>query len=235
MKKESRFYIALLLIFTCTLQLVGCTRAKPPVNIAYDGETLYRGLFFRNGPAAHQASDLWKLLGQQPVPPSDKAVETLRQSADRQQEAGDPAAAAAFRKIADSVSRGTLPLRSPTGPASPATIDATIAAIRVADSTFFSRFAQGIQSGDPVKVDRAMTEAGKLSLQVLSDHINSNPAAALDVWYEFDIAVAIEVAAVVLIALLAVFPFERVQNDLVHDDAVKIITERFYAPTPLRR
>lgn len=225
--KRSRLYITLLLVFIFTFQSVSCTRGKAPVNTAFDGETLYRGLIFRSGPVARRVPELWSLLGSVPRPPSDKSVETLRNSANRLA-SRDKEASAALNKIADAVSAGAIPPGSPTELTSDATIDATIAAIRASDSTFFARFADHVQSGDPLKVERGMVEASELTMQVLRERINSDDQWRAPVWYYWDIAVAIEVAAVVLIVLLAVFPLVTADNDLVHDDVVKIITERFY-------
>lgn len=224
--------IAVLLIFAFMLHSTACTRGKPrvpPGTTAFDGETLYRGLIFRRGPAAEQVPELWRLLESAPRPPKEDSMERLRTSAAAILEAGDEQAAEALNKIADAAEEGRIPPRPPTQPVSDATVDATIAAIKTADSNFFGRFATNVQSGDPVRVQRAMTEASGLSMQILSDRvISGEQSLAVDVWYYWDIVVAVEIAAVLILALVAVFPVAATDNNLLRDDVVEIVTERFY-------
>jgi len=238
--KRTRLNIVLLILFLCTftVQSVSGTRVRPPVNTAFDGETLYRGLIFRRGPVARRVPELWSLLGLLPLPTSDDSVDALRKGADRRLEVGDVEASEALNKIADAISSGTIPSGS-TELTSETTIDATvaatIAAISTMDSTFFARFKDDVQSGDPVKVERAMEGASRITMQVLSSRINSGDQQLdIGVWYYWDIAVAIEVVAVVFITLLAVIPLVHVNNDLVHDEVIRIITERFYVQVATR-
>ncbi len=242
--KRLQHHIAPPISFILTVQLAFCTVGCAGSDIdgsstssalaakaasGFDGETLYRGLIFRSGPVAALIPEMWSLLGEQPRPKSEESIQTLRSSAETMLEAGNKDAAAALNKIADSAEQGLIPVGEPTAPTGEETIQATIEAINATDKTFFARFGASVQSGDAVQIDNAMTEASKLTMQVLSNRINSGAQElSVDVWYYWDIAVAIEVAAVAVIAVVIVFPAIARDDGLVHDQVVATIAKNLY-------
>jgi SdpC family antimicrobial peptide len=194
----------------------------------YDGITLFKGLLFRTGPVAAKIPELWTLLGQQNVPTRKESINQATKAAHTFTSLGKTEAATAMSKIA--AKNAQIPASSPTEAMPDALVDNIVASIDAADPTFFDRFATEMQSGDVVRADAILLEAGSLAADALANFVNGTSADSLSgVWWYWDVAVAIEVAAVLIVALVAVIPLiKSPDGTLLHDEVVMMITDSFY-------
>ncbi len=194
----------------------------------YDGITLFKGLLFRTGPVAAQIPELWKLLGEQNVPTKKASINQATKAAHAFASLGKTEAATAMSKIA--AENAQIPASSPTEVMPDALVDNIVASIEAADPTFFDRFATEMQSGDVVRADASLLEAGSLAADALATFVNgTSPDSLSGVWWYWDVAVAIEVAAVLIVALVAVIPLiKNADGTLLHDQVVMMMADRFY-------
>ena len=128
----------------------------------YDGEDLFVGIFFMDGPVAKRLPELVQdIRVQGGEPEDDEELERLRSQFPPPTEvAGEQ------REEIDRFEQRVLAL------------------VRAADPTFFARFAEDIQSGDHFRVDAALTEGSEVleaalaaDLGVTREELRKNPDA----------------------------------------------------------
>ena len=146
----------------------------------YDGESLFRGIFFGTGEVAEKLPEIWRSQEQAKL-----AVLTPEQTAARLEAGGSQLRALGYAEQADRlgllasqvrngalspkdiarVADGKFSVADRTAPEAVATYDSAVASIKGLDSGFFNRFAAEIQSGNQVRVANAIREASKLLLE----------------------------------------------------------------------
>jgi hypothetical protein len=153
----------------------------------YDGETIFKGAFFGMGPVAQLVPEIWNnrdlsllkaQLSSPEVAAKAQAVAARIEELSRvlRAQGSDEATATKVHKIAGDLSAAA---RSPDelaklldkaasdvrlGNVSAATavaVNRAMAEMKVKDATFFQRFAAEIQSGERIRVSRALQNAGK--------------------------------------------------------------------------
>jgi hypothetical protein len=154
--------------------------AATQVQTIYDGESLFRGIFFGTGEVAQKLPEIWQSQEQAKL-----AVLTPEQTAARLEAGGTqlralgyPEQAERLALLASQVRNGALSPRDiarvadskfsvgdRAAPEAAATYDNVVAYIKSLDSGFFHRFAAEIQSGNQLRVANAIREASKLLVE----------------------------------------------------------------------
>jgi SdpC family antimicrobial peptide len=138
----------------------------------YDGHTLFRAVFFNQGPAAAAIADVWASRPELTASRTpDELATLLEAAADHIDTAGLSAASSAqLRTRAKALRDGTAPasdLRSPTEINN--TADALIARLAETNPEFFAEFEGAVQSGDPVRARDALNKGGNLLVNAYGD------------------------------------------------------------------
>lgn len=153
-------------------------------HVGYDGHTLFQAIFFNSGPAAQQIRDLW--ADARPSYATKRTPEELAklldQSADTMEaEHIAEAHVAHVREVAAKVRSEKLKLDDLrlSQERTSAVVEALMAQIEANDPAFFATFADHIQSGNPVRVQTALTEAGHHLFAAHSSLIALPPASTI--------------------------------------------------------
>jgi hypothetical protein len=134
-----------------------------------DGETLYRGLFFHDGPAAN-LFDGW---GPSSAPAASAtnpayAAGKMHDLASAYRAQNWDTTAANLDTMADAISRGEITLGQGAKAQNDAFIQFAMKALAAQDSTFFARFSDAMASGSQVKVQRAIGEGSRRLLALVA-------------------------------------------------------------------
>ena len=202
----------------------------------YDGEALYRGLFFRSGAVAKALPELWTLIGQQPVPSKDVALERLRAAATALEAAGKPSLARATKTLAEVNAK--LPTTSLQMNTPPELADVLISSIKAANPTFFARFAKEVQSGSVLRVEKIMLEASQLSADAVATFVNGSPGALsaqhTPYWYTSAPFLLWNVGVYYYSFVVLVNPMLKTsEGTLLHNQLIKLLADRLYYVAPL--
>ena len=144
------------------------------VTARYDGETVFRGFFLGTGPVAEQLPELRDpalALSSRQLTKEQLATQ-LEGAAGRMRVEGKAGDAAGHidRLVADLRAGSTTPEELLLARQNVETTsgDRIIARINAVDPTFLTRFAADFQSGDHVRIQRAIDEGGRLFLDAAS-------------------------------------------------------------------
>lgn len=233
------------------LSQVGCSGAAPgsddgqsasdtsstTATTRYDGQALFRGIFFGSGEVGQKFPEVWGSVRQGPtdITMSQEQIETaLSGQIDRLTSTGNAQAVAQLSAIRDQVRSGTLGTQTTnsidfSSMASDAKIGTLLDAISASDPTFFDTFAADIQSGDHVRIDAALDRSATKLLS-LSGGVDNGGASKITGECAF-IAVVVAIEAVAAIAIWVATkqaPKQQVANadDLGHDQFVDAIAHR---------
>jgi hypothetical protein len=206
---------------------------KATVPARQDGATVFRGIFFGEGPSAQRLPELW----------GDSVVQQRVAMTKSPDQLAHQLETAIARMKADGwsenvVSRAEQALElvrsgksfPDAQPGDIATFrDLMIAQIAASDPTFFDRFGSEMQSGDHLRVERAMTDAeGKVrgAVETLGTSVDSKGETSL-VWYYGPVLVAVAAVAVAVAVVVVVVDVEGPDNSrLKHDELMSILAER---------
>jgi SdpC family antimicrobial peptide len=146
--------------------------ARAVRSVGYDGETIFRGVFFASGPVAELVPEIWD-------------IPHVREALRNQSEARAQAAADRQNRM--------------------------VAWIKGQDSLFFDRFGLDLQSGDHLRVEQALEEAGGRIREALAADLGATPEEILRAPELFeaddviiDVAVAVEVVAAAVLVVVFV-------------------------------
>jgi hypothetical protein len=206
---------------------------KATVPAHQDGATVFRGVFFGEGPTAQRLPELWGESAVQQRMAMTKSPEQLalqletaiaRMKADGWSE--DVVARA--EQALESVRSGqSIPDVQPTDIST--FRELMIAQIAAADPAFFDRFGADMQSGDHLRVEHAMTEAeGKVRSTVETFGTGGEPTANPSlVWYYGPVLVAVAAVAVAVAVVVVVVDVEGPDNSrLKHDELIDLYAQR---------
>jgi hypothetical protein len=134
-----------------------------------DGQTLYRGLFFHDGPA----SNLFDGWGPSSIPTSSAtnaafAAGKMHDLASAYRAQRWDVTASNLDTMADAISRGEITLGQGAKAQNDAFIQFAMKALDAQDSTFFTRFSDAMASGSQVKVQRAVAEGSRRLLALVA-------------------------------------------------------------------
>ena len=244
----------------------GCTSVLEPENenvdpaseavTTLDGETVFRGIFFGNGPAAKRLPEIWGivplagLLSQTPAALAaelDLAVSTMKGLASKavtdrlSKMAADLRARPAEAAAVMAANRTALQWMLASGQMpSTVQVDDTVRLLKKNDPAYFTNFGKVIRSNDKSLIDARLREIAKqISLLPVPGWVDPAPWVGTDTYTAQDYyvaayvaAVAVIVAVVVAVVPLAVPPagsFGDVAGGLQRDVVVGLIASRFKA------
>jgi hypothetical protein len=134
----------------------------------YDGQTVFRAVFFNSGPAAERVAPVW---AQRPAlmagKSGDEVATLLEHAADEMSHLGYSSASVALMQSQANALRGaSAPLTSLRSSASiDAVADAIVAHISSTDPDFFGSFGIDMQSGNALRVQGALATGAKELLE----------------------------------------------------------------------
>ena len=146
---------------------LGCSARSESVSQTtqgLDGPTIFRGVYFREGPAAELLKDPRAQTAA--APPAEKpatpalAASSLRDLATQMRADNLPTTAKNLEAIATEIEAGRLAPQTATVKRREATLAMVVARIEKLDPVFFKRFGADMKSGAHVKVSRALKEGG---------------------------------------------------------------------------
>ena len=146
---------------------LGCSARSESVSQTtqgLDGPTIFRGVYFREGPAADLLKD--PRAQSAAAPPAEKpatpalAASSLRDLATQMRADNLPTTATNLEAIATEIEAGRLAPQTATVKRREATLAMVVARIEKLDPVFFKRFGADMKSGAHVKVSRALKEGG---------------------------------------------------------------------------
>lgn len=169
----------------------------------YDGETIFRAVFFGTGPAATLLPEVWGTHAKGgPAPASvnkQAAIDSLRSASASFAHQGNSQAAADLTKAANDVAatRGATP--APTmSAADHATLqDAVVAAIRASNPAYFEKFAAEMHSHSHPRVQRALEQAAAEVIHFTANPSENGMKVSVVVWYQ--VAIVVFAVAVLLV------------------------------------
>ncbi len=156
--------------FVAALALVSLAACSSPSTgegekVVYDGKTLVRGIYFAEGPAA-SVVESWHVQHSSAsanarAPSTESTAEGLRRAAARLRTDKMPNAAASLEAMAKDIqdSAPTTKVRA-SKEEQREVVEAILDSIGKKDPTFYLRFAHDVQSGNQVRVDKAVREGG---------------------------------------------------------------------------
>jgi SdpC family antimicrobial peptide len=214
-----------------------------------DGLTIFKGLYFGDGAIADRFPEIWKndaaaKLEAEVKTDPEKVASNIEAAAKRAKEKGwSDAIVNQALEVAAQVRRGEgLPAAKQDQAAMQSLLVARMAEL---DAGFFDRFADNVQSGDHVRVERTLQEAGTLLKRALEGLVDESSGTGFDgAWYfgpqhvavtVYGVvagAVAVVTAAVVLFWAVAILPDgteEGGMSRLGRAELIHIVSERLYA------
>jgi SdpC family antimicrobial peptide len=196
-------------------QLAAPTPMARQASTGFDGETVFRGIFFGTGPVAGMLPELWgtSFATHRSNMASVKldSARLARRSEEEMKQIGvsEKAAARLTALIEQAATGAGNEGAAPSTDWSSQLQTAFMDSIREAEPSFFSRFGADLQSGDVVRVDGAMREGARLLLEHLGgDSLRPGPEGVFDDAFRVDngyqageaVHAAINVSAVVGVA-----------------------------------
>jgi SdpC family antimicrobial peptide len=198
--------------------------ASLKLNKKYDGETLFRGIFFGTGPVAKAMPELWgtggklhPLLAERSKDPAAKVLARVQAGSTWLRKNGGVSQADELDKVLKQLkdTQGHWPVTTATA----AHKDSLVSFIKQRDPTFFPRFATESQSGNAARLDATLLEGGKLVIDSLpksgtiirpvtgagSEDLNVNVNVNLNVDVNVNVAVDVNAVLEVNVAVVAVF------------------------------
>jgi SdpC family antimicrobial peptide len=201
-----------------------------------DGQTIFSGIFFGTGEVAQLLPEVWSQqanLAQTVKDDPQGVADKIDQVASNMKAAGwSDKSILHAQQVATQIRTGQT--GTATNADQTASRDLLLGMIQDEDPTFFSRFAVGMQSGDPVKVDRSLTEARTFVKSVVEDlqaasepsmDLAKRPPPGWVVAYGYLYVAAVATTVVVVLSVVAltlVFPLEPNQEPsrLGHDEVI---------------
>ena len=190
-------------------QSASAALAPLPAPGKWDGQTLFAGLIFGTGPAATAIYPELVRTGTMPGVTKEQIVSSLKTASSSFAAKGFTEAASTMSEVATTVSATNTASYAetkvrPTAEQVASAQTAAIAAIAAIDSTFFTRFATAMQSGNLASVAKAMDEAASMAAVSSKKATGQiNPAGGW--WKYLDVAVAVEIVAVAVAVVFAFF------------------------------
>jgi SdpC family antimicrobial peptide len=242
MKTNFRTVALRLLAVSALVAAAGCSgsgpadpngQQAPTAEVGHvDGLTVYRGVFFGEGPIADRLPETWGAEARAQrtamTESPERAAETLQGAIARMKaDNWSPALIAqAEQSLAELRSGAPVP-QAQLGQESTVK-DLVVARIAEDDPTFFGRYAADMQSGNHVRVDNAMQEATGKTKEALKIIVGSGGINAVDsklpVWGPVVVAVAVAIAAVAVLVVFIEDPTEQSGSRLGHAVAIDNLT-----------
>jgi hypothetical protein len=135
---------------------------------AYDGQTIFRAVFFNQGAAADKVAAMWADRPELAAGKSSEEVATLldRAADEMASQSYSDASVKMVRSHAESLRSGaTTPADLKSKGAIGAVADAIVAHIEKSNPAMFASFQEEMQSGDPLRVKAALVSAAKTLLE----------------------------------------------------------------------
>jgi hypothetical protein len=135
---------------------------------AYDGQTIFRAVFFNQGAAADKAAAMWVDRPEVAAGKSSEEVATLldRAADEMASQSYSDASVKMVRDHAESLRSGaTTPADLKSKGAIGAVADAIVAHIEKSNPSMFASFQEEMQSGDPLRVKATLSSAAKTFLE----------------------------------------------------------------------
>jgi hypothetical protein len=196
----------------------------------FDGETLFRGIFFGKGPVAERLPEYWgaEAVAQRAKITNSPEVAAQKLEAAIAQMKSEGWAPAIISQAEQTLSdiRSGQPIPEAELSDTALVQELVMARIAESDPTFFSRFAGDMQSGSHVRVGLAIDEASARFRDGMNRVFASDSHAKIPVVGPVVVAVAL---AVVAVAVLVVFVEDQPSSShsrLQHDVAVDTLTVR---------
>ena len=170
--------IAAVLSSTMFLTATGCssgpTASDPPLSKAppYSGVDTFKGIFFREGPAAEAVAPLWTAKAQETPQSTKQQIAQLEHAIAQMKQEGWSEALISKAQAALDTLRAGGQLQEASVDEVTVARDLLVARIAETDPTFFDRFGGDMQSGDHLRVEAAMAEASaqlRAALNTLGD------------------------------------------------------------------
>jgi len=206
--------------------------APAPLPAARDGASLFRGVFFGEGDAARQLPELWGDHAVQQRAALTKSPELMAQQLQsaiaRMKAAGWSDDVIGRAQDALDVLQSGQPL--PAMSVDVSTIrDLIVARLAESDPTFLERFGADMQSGDRLRVERALTEAQD-RMRNVAETVGMSGSAGTEsiVWYYGPVLVAVAAVAVaaVVVVVVAMPAPDETSGRLAHDELVNSLALR---------
>lgn len=171
----SRWGFRSLLVFIFLIILAGCDQSAPqrkskPTH-KFEGEIVYRGIFFGEGPVADKIPEIWGNV--EPVPTGERKMTKEKASRLLSEHFVDVDERKAMRIAGDrekvrpeKVEEAVNSIRR-----------RIIERIRNTDANFFRRFGEMVKSGNHIEVRKAMREAGERTLTASAAVLGQSKAA----------------------------------------------------------
>jgi SdpC family antimicrobial peptide len=226
---------AILVSLGCSAPADPGTSTPAPARAPRDGETVFRGIFFGEGDVGAQLPEMWGDDVAQQRAAITKSPELLAQQLEqaiaRMKASGWSDSVVARAQEALDMVRSGQSLQDTT-PVEMSTLrDLMVARMDERDPTFFSRFAADMQSGDHLRVERAMNDA-QAAVRDVAETIGTSGGSGSEsiVWYYGPVLVAAAAVAVAVAVVIVVFFADPAPgghpNGLQHDELVHTLASR---------